>query len=62
MLYTYKLLCPLMARKTRPNETITVQLHNKHVFVGKSARDILVRGHRWPHHIRFIFCLLQVAS
>ena len=46
MLYTYKLLCPLMARKTRPNETITVQLHNKHVFVGKSARDILVRGHR----------------
>ena len=37
MLYTYELLCLLMARKTCPNETITVQvqLHNKHVVRGK---------------------------
>ena len=31
MLYTYKSLCLLMARETCPDETITVQLHYKHV-------------------------------
>ena len=28
-------------------------------FLGKSVRNILVYGHRRPHHIRFIFGLLQ---
>ena len=41
MLYTYKLLCLLMARKTCPNETITVQLHNKHVLRGKERQRYL---------------------
>ena len=52
MLYTYKLLCLLMARKTCPDETITVQLHNKHVLSGKehprylSARSPKTTGYK----------------
>ena len=56
MLYTYKLLCLLMARKTCPNETITVQLHNKHVLRGKerprylSARSLKTT----PYKVHFL--------
>ena len=41
MLYTYYLLCLVMARETCPNETITVQLHYKRVLRGKERLQYL---------------------
>ena len=56
MLYTYKLLCLLMARKTCPNETITVQLHNKHVLRGKERpRYLSARSPKTtPYKVHFL--------
>ena len=41
MLYTCKSLCLVMARETCPDETITVQLHYKHVLPGKECPQYL---------------------